>query len=679
MCGIYGVVVRPGAAIDPARVAAMGAALAHRGPDDAHVWHDGTAALGATRLSIIDVEGGRQPVTNEDGSIVACQNGELYNYGELRHELAAAGHRFDNRGDTDLLPHLYEADGLDFPRRLRGMFAVALWDAPRGRLVLARDRLGIKPLHYAETADGLWFASEIKAILAAGVHKALDAQALHDFLSLDYVPGPATMFAGVRKLAAGTMLVWDAAAPRGPALGVRRWWSLPAQYAASTAGQAAGGDGGPPLPRSEDGLVALVRTALEDAVSAHLVSDVPVGAFLSGGIDSSIVVALMQRLSGRVETFSVGFDDKSYDELPFARRVAAHCGTVHHETVVRPAAADLVRALVDAFDEPFADSSAIGSWIVAREAAGHTKVVLSGDGGDEVFGGYVIYQADRMAAIGRRMPSFLTQRVLPAIARAVPASDRKMALDLRLQRFARGVALDPLAAHLAWREIFTEETKATLYAAHSGTGVASHADADRPSNLGIDPASNARVGARHAVPTLANRPTLDLLRAAHDAYPHADPINRLMAVDASISLVDDMLTKVDRTSMAHSLEVRVPLLDHPLVELLARIPDVYKVRPIHRGMALKPLLRRVAADLLPRDIVHRPKAGFHVPIPAWLKGELRPLLTDVLAPERVRRQGVFDPAAVEALVRAHLDGRRNLSRELWGLMMFGLWYDRHLS
>lgn len=658
MCGIYGVVVRPGAVIDPSRVAAMGAAMAHRGPDDAHQWSDGTAALGANRLSIIDVEGGRQPVGNEDGTIVACQNGELYNYAALRAELLAGGHRFGNHGDTEVLPHLYETEGLAFPERLRGMFAVALWDAPRGRLVLARDRLGIKPLHYALTADGLWFASEIKALLAAGVDKRLDPQALHDYLSLDYVPGPATMFEGVRKLPAGHLLVWDAAAPRGRALGTRRWWSLPAQHADARPNHA-------PLPRSEDGLVALVRTALEDAVAAHLVSDVPVGAFLSGGIDSSVVVALMQRLAGgRVETFSVGFDDRSYDELPWARRVAAHCGTSHHEAVVRPAAEDLVHALVDAFDEPFADSSAIGSWIVAREAAGHAKVVLSGDGGDEVFGGYVIYQADRLAALGRRLPRVATERVLPALAGLLPASDRKMALDLRLQRFARGLGRDPLAAHLAWREIFTEEAKAALYAG-----------AHRAAPDGIASAA----GARHAAPDSARRPTLDLLRAAYDAYPNADPINRLMAVDAAVSLVDDMLTKVDRTSMAHSLEVRVPLLDHRLVELLARVPDVYKVRPIHRGLVLKPLLRRVAAELLPRDVVHRPKAGFHVPIPAWLKGELRPLLTDTLSPERVRRQGVFDPAAVDALVNAHLDGRRNLSRELWGLMMFALWHDRHLG
>lgn len=638
MCGIYGVVVRPGAVIDPARLAAMGAALAHRGPDDAHSWTDGTAALGATRLSIIDVAGGRQPVANEDGSIVACQNGELYNYADLRAALAAAGHRFGNHGDTEVLPHLYETDGLDFPARLRGMFAAAVWDGRRGRLVLARDRLGIKPLHYAETADGLWFASEIKAILAAGVAKRLDHQALHDYLSLDVVPGPATMFDGIRKVAPGSMLVWDAAAPRGRALGLRRWWSLPPQHAADGRDR--------PLPRSEDGLVAVVRTALEDAVAAHLVSDVPVGAFLSGGIDSSVVVALMQRLCGRVETFAVGFDEASYDELPHAARVAAHCGTVHHATVVRPAAEDLVHDLVTAFDEPFADSSAIGSWIVAREAAAHTKVVLSGDGGDEVFGGYVIYQADRLAAVGRRLPRAVTHRLLPALASLVPASDRKMALDLRLSRFARGVGADALSAHLAWREIFTEDAKAALYA---------------------------------APPAPPPRPTVDRFRALYEGYPAADPINRLLAVDAAVSLVDDMLTKVDRTSMAHGLEVRVPLLDHPLVELMARVPDVYKVRPIHRGLGLKPLLRRVAADLLPADIARRPKAGFHVPIPQWLKGELRPLLTDVLSPERVGRRGVFDPAAVDALVRAHLDGRRNLSRELWGLLMFGLWADRHLD
>lgn len=639
MCGIYGMVVRPGARVEARVLEAMGAALGHRGPDATRAHSDGTAGLGATRLAIIDVEGGHQPVANEDGSVVVVQNGELFNYRALRDEVLAAGHRVGGAGDTALLPHLYEDDGPGFPARLRGMFAVAVWDAPRGRLTLARDRLGIKPLFYAETADGILFGSEIKAILAAGHRRELDRQALHHYLTLDYVPGPWTMFAGIRKLPAGHVLTWDAGSPvRSRALGLRRYWSLPPQWPEGR--RAPDGD----IPRGRADLAAALRARLEDAVEAAMVSDVPVGAFLSGGLDSSVVVALMRRVAGRpVATFSVGFNEASYDELPWARRVAAHCGTEHHETVVTPDVEGIAHRLVEAFDEPFADSSAIGSWVVAEQAARHARVVLSGDGGDEAFGGYVIYRADRLAGMYRALPAVLGRRLLPWLAERLPASERKMSLDLKLRRFTAGAASDPLAAHLAWRAIFDEAGKRALYAA----------------------------------PADGLAPTVDLLRAAHDAYPHADPLNRLMAVDQAVSLVDDMLTKVDRTSMAHSLEVRVPLLDHPLVEWLARVPAARKVTPVR--LRLKALLKDAAEGLLPRDVVHRPKAGFHVPLPGWLRGELRPLLERQLAPAVVRRQGVFDPAAVDEVVRAHLAGRRELSRNLWGLLMFGLWHERHLE
>lgn len=638
MCGIYGMVLRPGARVDPDVLAAMGRCLRHRGPDETREVSDGSAGLGATRLAIIAPQDGRQPVADESGRILAVQNGEIYNYRALREELLSAGHRPARPGDTALLPHLYQQEGLDFPRRLRGMFAVAIWDAPRGRLLLARDRLGVKPLFYAETADGLVFGSEIKALLAAGVAPRLDRQALHDYLSLDYVPGPRTMFAGIRRLPPGHTLLWDGAVSvRSRALQLRRYWRLPAQDAP-----------GIEIPREGPELRAMLRTSLEDAVRATMVSDVPVGAFLSGGLDSSVVVALMARLSERpVETFAVGFRERDYDELPWARRVAEHCGTRHHEFVVQPDVERVIPELVTAFDEPFADSSAIGAWFVAREAAAHTRVALSGDGGDEVFGGYVFYKADRMAMHARHVPRAIRERALPALAGLVPASEGKMSLDLKLRRFARGAALadDPLAAHFAWRAIFQEAGKRALYA---------------------DPEAAD-----------ALRPTLDLAREVYDELPEADPLNRLMAFDLSVSMVDDMLTKVDRTSMAHSLEVRVPLLDHELVERMARVPSSAKVSP--GRMRLKALLKEVAEELLPRDVVHREKAGFHVPVPGWLKRELRPLVEAQLGEEATRRQGVFDPAAVRGVIDDHMEGRENRSRELWGLLMFSLWWDRHLG
>jgi asparagine synthase (glutamine-hydrolysing) len=557
----------------------------------------------------------------------AVQNGEIYNYRQLLAELTARGHHFRTASDTEVLVHLYEEYGAELGQHLRGMFAVAIWDARTERLLVLRDRLGIKPLVYRLDADGLTFASEIKALLAAGAPRRLDPLALHDYLSFNYVPGPRTMFEGIRKLPAGHMLTWDATA----GVRVRPWWDFPPQGEAPADAH--------DLPSAK----AALRARLEDAVAATMVSDVPVGAFLSGGLDSSLVVALMRRVSdGPVRTFAVGFEEKSYDERPWARRVAEACGTEHHELLVQPQIQDIIHGLADSFDEPFGDSSAVGAWVVAEAAAQHVKVMLSGDGGDEVFGGYVIYQADRLASLYRRLPSVLGQRALPALADLLPASDAKMSWDLKLQRFTRHARLDPAGAHGAWRLIFGEAEKHDLYA---------------------------------VAPNPAPPDSLDLLRQLHGAYPGTDLLNRFLVLDARVSLVDDMLTKVDRTSMAHSLEVRVPLLDHELVEWATRLPSNLKVR----GLTLKYLLREVAKDLLPPDIARRPKAGFHVPVPAWLKGELAPLVDEVLGEATLRRQGVFDPAAVRAVVEANRAGRANLSRNVWGLLMFGLWWERWLG
>ncbi len=662
MCGIFGIVAVPGVPVDREMLATMGGRLAHRGPDAMRVQVQGVAGLGATRLSIIDVEGGYQPVPNEDRTIWAVQNGELYNYRALRAGLLARGHAPANDGDTATLPHLYEEHGEGFPERLRGMFATAVWDAPRGRLVLARDRLGIKPLFWAETGDGLVFASEIKAILATGHRRELDRQALHDYLSLDYVPGPRTMFLGINKLPAGHTLTWDAGAPvRSRRLTLRRYWDFPEQSSGESES----------LPTRKEDLQRLVRDHLEDAVEAAMVSDVPVGAFLSGGLDSSLVVALMSRLAGdRVRTFSVGFGgaDSSYDELPWARRVAEYCRTRHHEAIAVPDTETIVDKLTEAFDEPFGDSSAVGAWIVAREAAQHTKVVLSGDGGDEVFGGYVIYRADRLAPFYRRLPRAVGGRLLPFIAAGLPASDRKMSLDLMLRRFTGGAGLDPLAAHVAWRQIFDEASKAALYADQLDGRRAEGGAMGRA--LGPTGASGSRAGD-------PLRPTLELFRELHDAYPGDDRLNRFLVLDSRVSLVDDMLTKVDRTSMAHSLEVRVPLLDHRLVELMSRIPSRHKVPPA--TLRLKAIMKDVAEEYLPHEVVHRKKAGFHVPIPRWLRDDLRPLVERQLGHEIVARQGIFDPDAVGELVSAHMSGRVNASRRIWGLLMFGVWHERWME
>lgn len=619
VCGICGI-FHPGGGVERGTVEAMCASLRHRGPDDYGTYVRGPVGLGATRLSIIDLAGGHQPLHNETGSIWAVQNGEIYNYRDLRADLLRRGHRLATHSDTEVLVHLYEEYGDDFVRHLHGMFAFAIWDAPRRRLLLARDRLGVKPLVYMLHGGRLLWGSEIKAILRADVPRRVDRAALHDYLSFDYVPGPRTMFDGICKLPAGHLLIWDGG------LQVRPYWDVPARH-----------PGAGPDPEERR---AHLRGLLEDAVREAMVSDVPVGAFLSGGLDSSLVVALMSRVAdGPVRTFSVGFQERSYNELPYARMVADRYGTDHHEVIIEPHIEEVIHEIVDHFDEPFADSSAVATYYVSEAARRHVKVALSGDGGDEVFGGYTIYQADRLAHLYRRLPRVLSDGMIPGVIRRLPVSEGKMSWDLKARRFVERARCDPMTAHASWRVIFTEEMKGRLYA-DAGAG-------------------------RHD--------SLDLLRDRFDGYPDNDLLNRFLYVDTKVSLVDDMLTKVDRMSMANSLEVRVPLLDHRLVEWMSQVPSNLKVR----GLSLKYLFKDVARDLLSRKIVDRRKAGFHVPIPGWIKHELRPLIAEQLGPAAIARQGIFDPGYVGELLAAHRDGRENYSRNIWGLLMFSLWYDRY--
>lgn len=623
MCGICGKLIYSAhGEVSRRELQAMCDSLRHRGPDDQGLYARGRVALGATRLSIIDIEGGHQPLSNEDGTIWGTLNGEVYNFPHLRDELLRRGHTLRSHCDTEIVVHMYEEFGDDFVTRLYGMFAITIWDERKERLVLARDRLGVKPLFYAEHDGALLWGSEIKAILAADIPRCVDPAALHDYLSFDYVPGPRTMFEGIFKLPAGHLLVWDGK------LTARRYWDVPGLQ--------------PPQGDNPVELAAELRALLEEAVRESMVSDVPVGAFLSGGLDSSVVVALMSRISAApVRTFSVGFQERSYNELPFARQVAEQYGTQHHEVVVEPQIADVIFEIVDHFDEPFADSSAVATYYVSEVARKHVKVVMSGDGGDEIFGGYTIYQADRLAHLYRRLPRFLGEAAIPRIVRRIPASDRKMSWDLKLRRFVEHAWLDPVDAHSSWRVIFTEEMKARLYADRSAV--------------------------RHN--------SLDLLRSHFERYPHNDALNRFMYVDTKVSLVDDMLTKVDRMSMANSLEVRVPLLDHTVVEWMSQVPSSLKVK----GLSLKYLFKQVARDLLPSSIVDRRKAGFHVPIPGWLKQELRPIVDEQLSETAVKRQGIFDPAYVRYLLESHQSGRENYSRNIWGLLMFSLWYDRYIE
>jgi asparagine synthase (glutamine-hydrolysing) len=618
MCGICGLVSLDGAtAPDPTALAAMNETLVHRGPDSDGSLVDGPCGLAMRRLSIIDLAGGDQPIGNEDGRIQVIQNGEIYNYRELMEELRGRGHTFSTHSDTEVLVHLYEEQGPGFVEALRGMFAIAIWDARHGRLVLTRDRFGIKPLYYRVAGGQLSFASELKALLRQpGFSREVDPSALEAFLAFNSIPAPLTIFTEARKLPAGHTLV----AENGE-VELHR-------YARPT-----------PVPadqvrtESEDSLAEELRGRLGDSVRAHLVSDVPVGVLLSGGIDSAALTALAAAESGyRVSTFSIGFEEQSFDELELARLVAKRYGTDHHELVLRPDAVELLPRLVEAFDEPFGDSSALPTYLVSGLAADTVKVVLSGEGGDELFGGYYTYVADRLAPrVGRAAP------LLRPLVERLPSSSERVSFDYRAKRFVRGAHLPPVERHHAWKEIFSLDAQDELLSSPRTT----------------DP--------------------LDVYRARYAETEGAQELARLQDLDLGIYLVDDLLVKTDRASMAHSLEARVPFLDPVVAELALALETKQKVR----GFSKKRLLRRAVAPLLPKEIIRGRKRGFSIPVAAWLRGDLGPFARDVLSPETIERHGYLDPTAVTRVLDDHISGREDLSRQIWGLLNFTLWFDRY--
>jgi asparagine synthase (glutamine-hydrolysing) len=613
MCGIAGVVSRSGGATAE-RAERMCALLEHRGPDSAGVVGDGSFALAARRLSIIDLETGDQPVTNEDGTVHVVQNGEIYNYAELRAELVAEGHVFRSHGDTEVLAHLYERDGETFVRRLRGMFAIALWDARRQRLVLARDRFGIKPLAYRTTAHELEFASEVRALPRGEI----DLDALECYLAFNVVPAPFTIFREARKLPSGHVLLWDEGGIR-----VERYADvLPPPESALLEG-------------SSDELAEELRERLRDSVRAHLVADVPVGVLLSGGVDSGLLTALAaQETPEPVHTFTVAFEEASFDESEDAARVARRYATQHHVVRLRPDGAALLDTLAQVFDEPFADSSALPTYLVSKLAASTVKVVLSGEGGDELFGGYYTYQADLLA----QRAGWLARLARPAVE-LLPSSNARVSFDYKAKRFVRGARLEPLERHHAWKEIFSPQVRSEL------TGRA-HA---------FDP--------------------VDLLRERYETTSASEPLVRLQDVDRATLLVDDLLVKTDRASMASSLEARVPFLDRAVTDFALALPRRERVRLLGK----KVLLRRAARPLLPDEVVSGKKRGFSIPAAAWLRGELEPYARDVLSRETLERQGFFSPVRVQQLLDDHVARREDLSRQIWGVLSFTLWYEHHVA
>lgn len=606
-------------------VEGMNRGLAHRGPDDEGVVVMPDAVLGMRRLSIIDLAGGHQPIANEDESAWVVANGEVYNYRELRRVLERCGHRFRTASDTEVVLHAYEEFEGSFPERLRGMYGAAVWDCNAQRLTLVLDRFGIKPLYYAALESGIVFASELGPLMSTGLaDDKLDAEALAQYFALGYIPAPATVFATVRKIEPGWALTWT----RRSGVTLRRYWDLPRA------------DEGDHRPMAD--VRAQMRRALTDAVRSHLVSDVPVGAFLSGGIDSSTVVALMSEVSDEpVRTFSIGFADPRHNELDLARLVARRFGTMHHELVVEPTSVDVLPGLASHFGEPFGDSSALPTYIVSQMAREHVKVVLSGDGGDELFLGYTVFRGLEVARHAQRIPRRL-RLALDDVAARLPVSwvagapDR---LETWRKRF-RDSLMPPLDAYLS---------KSTP------TGLAGV--------RGLLTADLRRVMA-------AGDPYAPLVEPLCErAEGGGDPLEAFAYTEVKVGMNGDILVKVDRMSMAHSLEVRVPLLDHVLAEEISRLP----IRKRFPRWRLKGLLKDTMSDVLPAEVLRAPKHGFTAPIAAWFRGDVNQFVLETLVSPESRAAGFFDCDAVEAYVKSHRDSHVDAGAALWALLMFELW------
>lgn len=631
MCGICGAAwTEPSRAISDRDLAAMTDRLTHRGPDDSGTYRDDHAALGFRRLAIVDLAGGHQPLSNEDGTVWTAFNGEVYNFPALRHRLEAKGHTLRSSGDTEVLVHLYEDEGPGFVRLLRGMFALAVWDAPRRTLVLARDRMGQKPLVYRADASRISFASELKALLAlppSDVPRAVNPVAIDRYLTYGYVPHPMTILEGVHKLPPAHYAVW-----RDGRLHLERYWEP---------------DWDEEVARGPGEDAERLRELLADAVREQMVADVPLGAFLSGGVDSTIIVGLMQKFSSRpVKTFSIGFDDAAFDETAYAEMAAEHLGTEHHAFRVQPDAWGTIPDLARQFDEPFADSSALPTWFVSEETRKHVTVALTGDAGDELFGGYDRYRAVAVAAMLDRLPAGARGVLAGPVARAIPASSRAKTRLRKVRRLLEGLSESPEVRYARWMTMFDEPARLALYSDGFGDRLAA-AGGDDPASL------------LHAALGVANR----------------DPATRAMVADLLMYLPNDLLAKVDQASMAHSLECRGPFLDHRVVELALAMPVERKLRL--RGGRSKVVLKEAFADLLPPAIRTRPKMGFGVPLDRWFRGPLKDELRAVLLDPMALGRGLFRGEAVRLLVEEHVAGAKDHAYRLWGLMMLELWFREY--
>jgi asparagine synthase (glutamine-hydrolysing) len=626
MCGICGVV----SSADPAILSheilrKMCQPLYHRGPDDEGYYLDSNAGLGMRRLSIIDLTSGDQPICNEDGTLWLVFNGEIYNFRQLRTQLEGKGHVFKTNSDSEVIIHAFEEFGYECLNQFNGMFAFAVWDVNRRSLFLARDRIGIKPLYYWAYNHGLVFGSELSALLAhPNVPRNVDYIAVDQFLTLEYIPSPRSILQGVNKLLPGHYLLFHE-----DQLTLKQYWDVPIYESGLTA---------------EDSIEEL-RYLLKDSVRLQLVSDVPLGAFLSGGIDSSTVVAHMSdEVSDPIKTFTIGFRDDSYDETQFARMVSTRFGTEHHEEILRPDISDLADKLIGHLDEPLADFSIFPTYLVSKIASRFVKVVLSGDGGDEVFAGYDSYVAQIYDSVYSRVPARIRRGIIPNLVSFIPPQATKKGAINKAKRFIEGSALPATLQHSRWMIFLNPEQRDALYQPwfkRSLNGSFPYAE----------------------------------LEKHFEKVAHAEPLAQQQYVDIKSYLVDNILTKVDRMSMAASIETRVPLLDHRIVELALNLTGDQKIR----GQKTKIILRQAMRGYLPTEVLDKPKQGFSIPLKHWLNGPLRPMMADLLSEQSIQRRGYFDSRIIADWIEEHNKGRVNHSHRLWSLMVLELWQRKTLD
>jgi len=601
--------------------------MKHRGPDSEGLWTGESVALGMRRLSIIDLHTGEQPVYSEDKSIVVVMNGELYNFREVRSELEKRGHKFETQTDTEILPHLYEEYGEAMLEHINGMFAFALWDKRQKKLLIVRDRFGEKPLYYGVFDGKLIFASEPKALLEnPSVKTEINTDALRQYLSFDYVPAPNSIYKNIYKLPAAHLLILENGEVK-----TRRYWNLSFHKNGNT----------PTIEKAADDL----RDLLADAVRMRLVSDVPLGILLSGGVDSSTVAAFATQFSTeKVKTFSIGFEEDSFDESKFAREVAEHLGTEHYEDKLSvERAADLISEIGTWLDEPMSDGSLLPTFLLSRFVKKYVTVALGGDGGDEIFAGYPMYFGHKMARVYDSIPRFLRSGLIEPIVNNLPVSTKNLSFDYKAKRFVAASKYDSVTRHHSWFGSFSIDQQNEL--------------------LNKD---------------VLAQTSSDIYKGAKDLLKITDAeteIERMQFLDMNFYMAEDILTKVDRASMAVSLEVRAPFLDPRVAQFAASLPLEYKLK----GNKGKYILKRAVEPLLPKTILQRPKKGFGIPIAEWLKGRLNPLMHDLLAPERLKNQGLFDEKFVQKLIKEHEASAASHHKQLWTLLVFQLWNDNFLD